>query len=113
MIYGFWNNKGGTGKSSLCFQSICFYANAHPNERILAIDGCPQANLSELLLGGLTNDGSKNLLARQGEIPRATIGGYFQERLPSPYTPAPINHADYITTPAHYNNAIPSNVDLV
>ena len=46
---------------------------------------CPQANLSELLLGGLTNKGSNNLLARQGEIPRATIGGYFQERLPSPY----------------------------
>lgn len=113
MIYGYWNNKGGTGKSSLCFQSVCFYANEHPKERILAIDACPQANLSELLLGGLTNDGSKNLLARQGEIPRATIGGYFQERLPSPYTAPTINHADYITTPSDYNDAIPQNVDLV
>ncbi|MEX0817456.1 MAG: ParA family protein [Gaiellales bacterium] len=113
MIYGFWNNKGGTGKSSLCFQAICFYANSHPDERVLAIDACPQANLSELLLGGLTNDGSKNLLARQGEIPRATIGGYFQERLPSPYTAPTVNHADFITTPADYNDAIPENVDLV
>ena len=113
MIYGFWNNKGGTGKSSLCFQSICFYAQAHPDEQILAIDACPQANLSELLLGGLTNDGSKNLLARQGEIPRATIGGYFQERLPSPYTKPTITPGDYITTPSDYNDAIPENVDLV
>ena len=52
--------------------------------QLLVIDMCPQANLSELLLGGLTNHGSGNLLARQGELPRATIGGYFQERLPSP-----------------------------
>lgn len=113
MIYGFWNNKGGTGKTSLCFQAICFYAQAHTDKRILAIDACPQANLSELLLGGLTNFGSKNLLARQGEMPRATIGGYFQERLPSPYTVPAVNHADFVTTPIDYNGLIPSNVDLV
>jgi cellulose biosynthesis protein BcsQ len=111
--YGFWNNKGGTGKTSLCFQSICFYAHEHPNDRILALDVCPQANLSELLLGGLTNDGSKNLLARQGEIPRATIGGYFQLRLPTPYSPAPFAPSDFITTPESYNASIPENIDLV
>jgi cellulose biosynthesis protein BcsQ len=111
--YGFWNNKGGTGKTSLCFQSLCFYAHDHPDERILALDVCPQANLSELLLGGLTNDGSKNLLARQGEIPRATIGGYFQLRLPTPYSPAPFTVGDFITRPADYNPAIPDNVELV
>lgn len=112
-IYGFWNNKGGTGKTSLCFQSICFYAHDHPDERILALDVCPQANLSELLLGGLTNDGSKNLLARQGEIPRATIGGYFQLRLPTPYSPAAFAPSDFITHPSDYNTSIPDNIDLV
>lgn len=111
--YGFWNNKGGTGKTSLCFQAICAYAHDHPDERVLAIDVCPQANLSELLLGGLTNDGSHNLLARQGELPRATIGGYFQSRLPSPYAPPAISPADFITTPASYNPMIPENVELV
>ncbi|TXK91244.1 ParA family protein, partial [Parageobacillus sp. SY1] len=25
--YVFWNNKGGTGKTSLIFQTICSYAN--------------------------------------------------------------------------------------
>ncbi len=113
MIYGFWNNKGGTGKTSLCFQAICFYAHEHPDKRILALDVCPQANLSELLLGGLTQGGSQNLLARQGEIPRATIGGYFQLRLPTPYQPASFSPSDFITTPADYNMSIPGNIDLV
>ncbi len=57
-IYAFWNNKGGTGKTSLAFQAICMYALEHPAERILAIDLCPQANLSELFLGGLLGNGS-------------------------------------------------------
>jgi cellulose biosynthesis protein BcsQ len=111
--YAYWNNKGGTGKTSLCFQSICFYAKQNPGSRILAIDVCPQANLSELMLGGLTNNGSHNLLARQGEIPRATIGGYFQLRLPSPYSPPSFSPADFITRPADYNTAVPGNIDLV
>ncbi|MEU4774012.1 ParA family protein [Micromonospora sp. NPDC023644] len=112
-IYAFWNNKGGTGKTSLCFQSICFYAEEHPDERILAIDVCPQANLSELFLGGLANDGSAKLLARQGELPRATIGGYFQRRLPSPYSPPALNPADYITQPYQFNSLVPANIDLI
>jgi cellulose biosynthesis protein BcsQ len=61
----------------------------------------------------LTNNGSHNLLARQGKIPRATIGGYFQLRLPSPYSPPLFSPADFITRPASYNSAIPDNVDLV
>lgn len=113
LTYGFWNNKGGTGKTSLCFQSICFYANQHPDERVLVIDVCPQANLSEMMLGGLANNGSARLLARQGATPRATIGGYFQRRLPSPYTPPAVDPQDYITTPSEFNEEIPENVDLI
>jgi cellulose biosynthesis protein BcsQ len=113
VIYGYWNNKGGTGKTSLCFQSVCFYAHENPDQHVLVIDVCPQANLSEMLLGGLTNHGSRNLLARQGQIPRATIGGYFQERLPSPYSVPVVTHADFITRPCDYNADIPPNVDLV
>lgn len=112
-VYAFWNNKGGTGKTSLCFQSICFYAHAHPDERILAIDVCPQANLSELFLGGLANEGSAKLLARQGNIPRATIGGYFQQRLPAPYSSPNFAPSDYITKPSEFNGWIPPNIDLV
>lgn len=114
LVYGYWNNKGGTGKTSLCFQSICFYAKRNPEKQILVVDVCPQANLSELLLGGLDNQGSDRLLAIQGMVPRATIGGYFQQRLPSPFTiPPGVRFADYITTPSEVNEEIPPNVKLI
>jgi cellulose biosynthesis protein BcsQ len=113
MIYCVWNNKGGTGKTSLAFQAICRFANRYPKQRILALDVCPQANLSELFLGGLNFGGSKRLLERQGQVPRASIGGYFQLRLPSPYTPPSFLPDDFLTTPHQFNNAIPSNIDIL
>lgn len=110
--YVFWNNKGGTGKTSLAFQIICRYANRNPSKRILAIDVCPQANLSELFLGGLDNDGSRNLLERQGLVPRCSVGGYFQLRLPAPFTPPVFSIRDFFTKPTTYNANIPENIDL-
>lgn len=111
--YAFWNNKGGTGKTSLAFQAITGYAEKHPKKRILAVDMCPQANLSELLLGGLNNKGSDKLLAQQGLVPRCSVGGYFQLRLPSPYTVPAFNARDFITEPSSFNKAIPKNIELV
>ncbi len=66
-VLGFWNNKGGTGKTSLAFQSICAFAVQNMKSRILVIDVCPQANLSELLLGGQENEGGRNLLSLHGD----------------------------------------------
>jgi cellulose biosynthesis protein BcsQ len=111
--YAFWNNKGGTGKTSLAFQSIARYAEKYPKKQVLAIDICPQANLSELMLGGLNNKGSEKLLKRHGKVPRCSLGGYFQLRLPSPYTPPTFEAHDYITKPSKYNSEIPENIDLV
>jgi cellulose biosynthesis protein BcsQ len=112
-VNAFWNNKSGTGKTSLAFQAICRYAQKHPDEEVLAVDICPQANLSELFLGGLANNGSNNLLIRQGATPRATIGGYFQSRLPSPFSRIAFNPADYLTKPQTFNSNIPSNITLL
>ena len=111
--YAFWNNKGGTGKTSLAFQAITLYAETHPKKRVLAIDVCPQANLSELLLGGLNNNGSERLLTQQGRVPRCSLGGYFQLRLPSAYTPPTFSANDFITTPNVFNRSVPKNIDLV
>lgn len=111
--YAFWNNKGGTGKTSLAFQSIARYAEKHDKKRVLAIDICPQANLSELMLGGLNNKGSEKLLKRHGLVPRCSLGGYFQLRLPSPYAPPSFRAHDFVTKPSKYNDGIPSNVDLI
>ena len=112
--YAFWNNKGGTGKTSLNFQCILSYAKKHEGKAVLALDLCPQANLSELLLGGLVGSGSDKLLQIQGRTPRASVGGYFQMRLPNPYVaPASLDPPDYIVSPASFNHRIPRNVRLL
>ena len=111
--YSFWNNKGGTGKTSLAFQAITMFAEVKQNSTILTVDLCPQANLSELLLGGLTGRGSVNLNNLHSTNPRTSIGGYFQERLPSPYSMPNINVHDFISRPSDYNTNIPNNIDLV
>ena len=111
--YAFWNNKGGTGKTSLAFQAIARYAQLNPQRRILVMDLCPQANLSELFLGGLTNNGASTLLQLQGNVPRCSVGGYFQIRLPSPYAPPQFNALDFVMQPSNYNRAIPVNIKLV
>lgn len=113
LTYAIWNNKGGTGKTSLTFQMVCRYAEKKPNSRILVIDICPQANLSELMLGGLSNNGSGRLLERQGLTPRCSIGGYFDSRLSAPFSPPKIDAASYITLPNKYNSNIPNNISLV
>ena len=112
--YSFWNNKGGTGKTSLAFQAVTMFAERHPESRILIIDLCPQANLSELLLGGLIGEGSLHLTEIQGNVgQRRSVGGYFQERLPSPYTMPNIDVHNYICKPNQYNLNISENIDLV
>ncbi len=110
---GFWNNKGGTGKTSLAFQGICAFAAQNPEEPILVFDVCPQANLSELFLGGQENDGGRNLLSLHGESFRRSIGGYFQDRLPKPFDSSSIDPSGFISKPSEFNSKIPNNINLV
>lgn len=112
--YTFWNNKGGTGKTSLCFQCVLEYAIKHNDERVLVVDLCPQANLSEFLLGGMENNGASNLSSLYDSNPRRSIGGYFESRMQSPFAySTTINPLDYISSPHQMNANIPSNVDLI
>ena len=99
LTYAIWNNKGGTGKTSLTFQTVCRYSELNPEKRILVIDICPQANISEIMLGGQENGGSASLLAIQGKTPRCSIGGYFDARLAAPFSSANFKAIDYITSP--------------
>lgn len=111
--YTFWNNKGGTGKTSLAFQAINKFADNHKDKKILAIDLCPQANLSELFLGGQENKGNSKLLMAHGSIPRKSIGGYFDNRLSSPFSPSGFTAKEYIISPSEENDLIPGNIDLI
>lgn len=112
-VLGFWNNKGGTGKTSLAFQAICAFAVHNPKRSILVVDVCPQANLSELFLGGQENGGGTNLLALHGDTFRRSLGGYFQDRLPKPYDSGSIDPTGYISTPSRVNLKIPNNIQLL
>src|SRR5216683_1888646 len=82
--YAFWNNKGGVGKSFLCFVAASEYAYRHPEADVYVIDLCPQANVSETLLGGQPKSPKAidGLIARK---PRATVAGYLEARLNSPF----------------------------
>ena len=51
-IYSFYNNKGGVGKTTISSNVASIYAKNNPNTQVLVIDMCPQANISQFLLGG-------------------------------------------------------------
>jgi cellulose biosynthesis protein BcsQ len=109
--YAFWNNKGGVGKSFLCFISACEYAHRHPETDVYVIDLCPQANLSETLLAGhLTRASVIDKLSRK--IPRATVAGYIEARLSSPFKQL-ADVSPYVTVPRQTNSVIPINLKLI
>ena len=112
-VYALWNNKGGVGKSYLTFQIASEYARTHPQEKVLVIDLCPQANSSSMLLGGILK-GEQNLdqMALTASARRRTIAGYIEERILSPYM-SPNVGASYLTHVKPYNNYIPPNLYLV
>ncbi|WP_343735234.1 ParA family protein [Acidovorax sp.] len=110
-VYSFWNNKGGVGKSYLTFQVAAEYARTHPDQKILVLDLCPQANSSSMLLGGILN-GEANLNAIHQGANRQTISGYIDERIFSPYA-NPNSGARFATQVSRYNNVIPDNLYLV
>lgn len=109
--YAFWNNKGGVGKSFLCFVAACEYAHRHPEADVYVIDLCPQANLSETLLSGhQTRSSVLDELIQK--TPRATVAGYIEARLSSPFRPLP-DVGDFVTVPNESNSSIPKNLRLV
>ena len=110
-IYALWNNKGGVGKSYLTFQIASEYARQHPDQKVLVIDMCPQANSSSMFLGGM-EQGEAALDELGGANPRRTIAGYIRERISSPYQNPKIG-ANYLFRVRERNNYIPGNLHLV
>lgn len=109
--YSFWNNKGGVGKSFLCFVAASEYANRFKETDVYVIDLCPQANVSETLLGGYqASTAAMNELLNAK--PRKTVAGYIESRLNSPFR-IPNNVDDYVCKPSKYNKSIPENLYLV
>ncbi|SNQ51662.1 Cellulose biosynthesis protein BcsQ [Frankia canadensis] len=109
--YAFWNNKGGVGKSFLCFIAACEYAHRNPDSDVYVIDLCPQGNVSETLLGGyqLSAAAIDDLVSRQ---PRATIAGYLEARLSSPFRMLD-DVSSFVVRPSEVNKSIPENLLLI
>ena len=109
--YAFWNNKGGVGKSFLCFVAASEYAHRHPDTDVYVIDLCPQANVSEMLLGGyFTSPDALHFL--MSKTPRATVAGYLEARLNSPFRRV-ADVSPYLCEPREFNQNIPENLRLV
>lgn len=109
--YAFWNNKGGVGKSFLCFVAATEYAHRHPETDVYVIDLCPQANVSETLLGSFEQR-AKSFDARLMRTPRATIAGYLEARLSSPFRMID-DIEPYVTHPFKTNANAPRNLYLI
>ncbi|MCI5150634.1 MAG: ParA family protein [Candidatus Electrothrix sp. MAN1_4] len=112
MKYGVWNNKGGVGKTFLSFILGVEYAHTHPDKKIILVDMCPQANLSEIVLGG-NGKGSCNLLKILHEgTERRTVGGYLDSRISSPHEKTG-DETSFLLHLKDYNDAFPSNLFLI
>ena len=110
-IYAFYNNKGGVGKTTLCQNAACLYAEQNPEKLILVIDLCPQANISQFLLGG----GKKGYAVNQrlqSQATRRNIVGFMDWLLSgnSGFTSIP---ASYMTHVSRHNSHISSNLYLI
>ena len=113
MRYAIWNNKGGVGKSFLTFVLASEYAAENPERTVFVVDMCPQANASEMFLGGNSRgtDALASLLGGSASS-RKTIGGYLDSRIAQPHGKTG-HEASFSIEPREYNDKVPSNLFLV
>jgi cellulose biosynthesis protein BcsQ len=109
--YAIWNNKGGVGKTFLSFIVASKYAEDHPDNLVVVVDMCPQANVSEILLGG-NGAGSAQLEKLLAKSPRATIGGYFDQRISQPHKTTG-TESSFLIDLTKINPNVPKNLRLV
>ena len=111
--YAIWNNKGGVGKSTLTFHLATHYAHTHPEEQLLVIDMCPQANATMMLLGSGT-EGESRLINLETRDPPPTIAGYIAERIKGGTNPpGEIDGGLWCHQVSKINTNLPSNLHLV
>lgn len=110
--FAIWNNKGGVGKSTITFHIASRYAETHPNEDVLVIDLCPQANSSLMLLGGGTN-GEQNILNNCVQAIPRTVVGYISTILSSGPRANRPDPSQFTTSVHSFNHNMPQNLSLL
>lgn len=111
MRYAVWNNKGGVGKTFVAFVTACEYARRSPKTPVVVVDMCPQANISEIVLGG-NGRGSSNLETLLRRSPRQTVGGYFDLRIANPHNRTG-TESDFIIQASSYNSNVDENLFII
>lgn len=110
--YAIWNNKGGVGKTFLAFVLGTEIAKRDSDKKVILVDMCPQANLSEIVLGG-NQKGAEALEALLGRgSDRLTVGGYFDTRIESPHRGTG-RESQYVLAAAEHNEHMPHNLYLI
>lgn len=110
-VFAFYNNKGGVGKTTLSSNVAAIYAKRHPNIQVLVIDMCPQANISQFLLGGGETGYYKNQRL-QSQSSRKNIVGFIDWILNGNDKFQSIN-TTYKINVSKYNENITSNLYLI
>lgn len=110
-IYTFYNNKGGVGKTTLCSNAATLYAENNPDTQVLVIDMCPQANISQFLLGG-GRIGYQTNQKLQSSSTRKNIVG-FMDWLLKGNSNFRIPNTSYSVQVSPYNNNISKNLYLI
>lgn len=110
-IYAMYNNKGGVGKTTLGFNLAAEYAARHPETQVLVIDLCPQANISQYLLGG-GDDGYVRNQQLQSKRTRSNVVGFLDWLLAgnSGFTSIP---QSFKTKVHSHNGVIAENLYLI
>lgn len=110
-IYSFYNNKGGVGKTTLCQNAASLYAEKNPDKQVLVLDLCPQANISQFLLGGGHNGYLQNQRI-QSQASRRNIVGFFDFLLKGNSGFTSIKRS-YKVQVSNYNKNITDNLYLI
>ncbi len=108
--YCIWNNKGGVGKTFLTYLLATEYAKNNPSQQVVVVDMCPQANVSEILLGG-NGKGQENLDKIFDK--NLTIASYIKKRASEGSGFLSQNINDYFIKVDTYNSQLPSNLYLI
>lgn len=110
MKYCVWNNKGGVGKTFLTYCLAVEYAISNPDKIVVVADMCPQANISEMLLGG-NGDGENNL--NECYDNNRTIANYIKNRYDNSRFGKLGNEIGYFVEVWRYNKNMPKNLYLL
>ncbi len=110
MRYMIWNNKGGVGKTFLSYLLASEYAKRNPQKKIIVADLCPQANVSEMLLGG--NGKGEKALDDLTQMEK-TIAGYIKARYNKSQSAKLGNETAFFVKVKSYNDKMPENLFLL